>query len=159
MQEMQEMQAPGLERSPGIGMATHSSILAWEIPRAEEPQGLQSMGSQTVRHDWATEHTYSDTCYNINKPQKHHAQSKKTLLIHDMNEVQKQEKLIYDLKNHSSGCLSGGGDWLEGGSVELSGTVDMFYILFGLLVTWVNRGHICLNSLPYTLKICAFCCM
>ena len=28
------------------GMATHSSILAWRIPRTEEPGGLQSMGSQ-----------------------------------------------------------------------------------------------------------------
>ena len=33
------------------GMATHSSILAWEIPWTEEPDGLQSMGSQKVRHD------------------------------------------------------------------------------------------------------------
>ena len=32
-------------------MATDSSILAWEIPRTEEPGGLQSMGSQRVRHD------------------------------------------------------------------------------------------------------------
>ena len=32
-------------------MATHSSILAWEIPRVEEPGGLQSMGSQRVRLD------------------------------------------------------------------------------------------------------------
>ena len=32
-------------------MATHSSILAWEIPRREEPGGLQSVGSQRVRHD------------------------------------------------------------------------------------------------------------
>ena len=32
-------------------MATHSSILAWRIPRTEEPGGLQSMGSQRVRHD------------------------------------------------------------------------------------------------------------
>ena len=31
------------------GMATHSSSLAWEIPRTEEPGGLQSMGSQRVR--------------------------------------------------------------------------------------------------------------
>ena len=29
------------------GMATHSSILAWEIPWTEEPGGLQSMGSQS----------------------------------------------------------------------------------------------------------------
>ena len=32
-------------------MATHTSILAWEIPWTEEPGGLQSMGSQRVRHD------------------------------------------------------------------------------------------------------------
>ena len=35
-------------------MPTHSSILAWRIPWAEEAGGLQSMGSQRVRHDWAT---------------------------------------------------------------------------------------------------------
>ena len=33
------------------GMATHSSVLAWRIPWTEEPSGLQSMGSQRVRHD------------------------------------------------------------------------------------------------------------
>ena len=32
-------------------MATHSSILAWRTPWTEEPGGLQSMGSQRVRHD------------------------------------------------------------------------------------------------------------
>ena len=32
-------------------MATHSRILAWRIPWAKEPGGLQSMGSQRVRHD------------------------------------------------------------------------------------------------------------
>ena len=32
-------------------MATHSSILAWRIPRAEGPGGLQSMGSQRVRQN------------------------------------------------------------------------------------------------------------
>ena len=35
-------------------MAPHSSTLAWKIPWAEEPCRLQSMGSQRVRHDWAT---------------------------------------------------------------------------------------------------------
>ena len=33
------------------GVATHSSILAWTIPWTEEPGGLQSLGSQRVRHD------------------------------------------------------------------------------------------------------------
>ena len=34
-------------------MATHSSVLAWEIPWTEELGGLQSMGSQRVRRNWA----------------------------------------------------------------------------------------------------------
>jgi len=37
---------PGLGRSLGEGMATHFSILAWEIPWTAEPGGLQSRGSQ-----------------------------------------------------------------------------------------------------------------
>ena len=40
-------------------MATHSSILARRIPWTEEPDRLQSMGLQRVRHDWATKHTHS----------------------------------------------------------------------------------------------------
>ena len=35
------------------GMATHRSILAWRIPWTEEPDGLQSVGSQRARHDWS----------------------------------------------------------------------------------------------------------
>ena len=41
----------GLEDALEKGMATHSSILAWEIPQTEEPGGLQSTESQRVRHD------------------------------------------------------------------------------------------------------------
>ena len=36
------------------GMTTHSSILAWRIPWSEESGGLQSMGSQRIGHDLAT---------------------------------------------------------------------------------------------------------
>ena len=42
---------PGFGRSPGEGLETHSSILAWEIPWTKEPGGLQFMGSQRVGHD------------------------------------------------------------------------------------------------------------
>ena len=43
---------PGLGRSPGgEGMTTHSSILALRISWTEEPDGLQSMGSQRVRQN------------------------------------------------------------------------------------------------------------
>ena len=43
----------GQEDSPEEGMATHSSIFGWEIPWTEKPGGLQSTGSQRVRHDWS----------------------------------------------------------------------------------------------------------
>ena len=53
---MQETQvwSLGPEDSLEKGMATHSSILAWRILWTEEPGGLQSMWSQRVGHDWAT---------------------------------------------------------------------------------------------------------
>ena len=35
-------------------MATHSSILAWKIPRTEEPGGLQQKGTQRLGYNWAT---------------------------------------------------------------------------------------------------------
>ena len=49
-QEMQEMGvwSLGWEDTLEKGMATHSSILAWEIPWTEEPGGLQSMGLQRI---------------------------------------------------------------------------------------------------------------
>ena len=43
-------------------MATQSSILAWRIPWTEQPGRLQSMGSQRIGHDWATNtHTHTHT--------------------------------------------------------------------------------------------------
>ena len=41
----------GLEDPLEEGVATHSSVLAWRISWTEEPGGLQSMGSQGIRHD------------------------------------------------------------------------------------------------------------
>ena len=56
MQETQEMHVWSLSKEDPLeeGMATHYSILVWEVPRTEEPGGLESIGSQRVRHDWAT---------------------------------------------------------------------------------------------------------
>ena len=45
---------PGSGKSLEKGMATHSSILAWRIPWTEEPRGLQSIASQRVGHNRAT---------------------------------------------------------------------------------------------------------
>ena len=50
MQEMQ-VQALGWEDLLEKEMATHSNILAWEIPQAEETSRLQSVGLQRIGHD------------------------------------------------------------------------------------------------------------
>ena len=46
---------PGSGRSPGEGMTTHSSILAWEIPRTEEPGGGGGQEWQGVRYVWLSD--------------------------------------------------------------------------------------------------------
>ena len=50
---MQETQVRSLDQEESLekGLATHSSVLAWKIPRTEEPGGLQSMGLQKVGQD------------------------------------------------------------------------------------------------------------
>ena len=58
-----EVQPLGWEYPMEEGMATHSSILAWEIPWTEEPGGLWSMGSQesdVTEHATATGQSLSD---------------------------------------------------------------------------------------------------
>ena len=51
------------------GMVTHSDILAWRIPRTEEPGRLQSTGSQGVRHNRATNtHTHAHTDHSYGAP-------------------------------------------------------------------------------------------
>ena len=55
---MQETQVWSLGREDPLEeeMATHSSLPGWRIPWREDPGRLQSVGSQRVRHDWATKH-------------------------------------------------------------------------------------------------------
>ena len=50
---------PGSGGSPGLGKAPYSGILAWKIPWAKKPGGLQSMRPQSVGHDRVTEHKRS----------------------------------------------------------------------------------------------------
>ena len=56
---MQEtwVQSLGWEDALEEGMATHSSTLAWKIPWAEEPGGLQSTGLQRFGHGCVTKHS------------------------------------------------------------------------------------------------------
>ena len=68
MQETQEtrVQCLGQKDTLEKEMATHSSSLAWRIPQTEEPGRLQSMGSQRVRHDRAT-NTYREATWKTAK--------------------------------------------------------------------------------------------
>ena len=75
MQETQETGVLSLSKEDPLEeeMAAHSSILAWEIPWTEEAGGLQSMGSQRVRHDCSDRahvHTYTYICHcrNTDEP-------------------------------------------------------------------------------------------
>ena len=61
-----EDQSLGREDPLEDGMATHSTILAWRFPWTEEPGGLQSMGSQRVRHYWGNlAHKYTSRCCKV----------------------------------------------------------------------------------------------
>ena len=62
MQEMQ-VQSLGEEDPLEKEMATHSSILAWDVTWTEESGGLQSMGLQTVRHDLSTKQQQTATSH------------------------------------------------------------------------------------------------
>ena len=64
MQEPQETRVQSLSQEDPLEeeMTTHSSTLAWETPWTEDPGGLQPMGSQRVRHDWAMESYHACVC-------------------------------------------------------------------------------------------------
>ena len=61
MQKTQKarVQSLGQEDPLEKDMATPSSILVWKISWTEEPDGLQSKGSQSVAHNWTTKHTHT----------------------------------------------------------------------------------------------------
>ena len=65
MQEMQETQVQSLGQEDVLEeeMETYSSIFAWEVPWTEEPDGLQFIGLQRVKHDWVTEHALCTHAY------------------------------------------------------------------------------------------------
>ena len=81
LQETQEMQVRSLGWEDPLEeeMATHSGILSWEIPWREQPGGLQSMGSQRIRHDWTTTYLHRSRQMINEDPVCVYAQSRPTL--------------------------------------------------------------------------------
>ena len=80
---------PGLGRPLEKGIATHSSILAWRIPWTERPGGLQSVGSQRVGYNWATNTRYSSS----------------TDSLWDTFRVDFQQKYIFSVPNYTLFCI------------------------------------------------------
>ena len=90
MQERQEIWVWFLGKEDPLEeeMTTHSSILAWKIPRTEGPGGLQSMGSQRVGHDWTYTHNMQYSLWKhlliifltLPKPENHHKNQARFLI-------------------------------------------------------------------------------
>ena len=79
---------PGLEDPLEKEMATPSNIIAWKIPWTEELGGLQSTGSQKVRHDWAngTQNgalVTADEPTEVDEPQRASPSSSKVCSLHE----------------------------------------------------------------------------
>ena len=67
VQETKEMWVPSLGQEDALemGMATHSSILAWRVAWTEEPGRIQSMGLPRVGHNLADEHTHTTSSLSV----------------------------------------------------------------------------------------------
>ena len=67
----ERIQSLGRKDALEEGMATHSSMFAWRIPRTEEPGGIQSTGSHSVEHGWRDSAQHKDIfAYDKGKWQK-----------------------------------------------------------------------------------------
>ena len=66
---IQETQVRSMSQEDPLekGMATHSNIFTWEIPRTEEFGGLQFMVSQRVRHYWGTKTKKPVNCLGVDE--------------------------------------------------------------------------------------------
>ena len=113
------------------GMAIHSNTLDWKIPWTEEPGGLQSKGSQRVRHDWTDLAHMHLKVHTLNHSDawipKTLCWEKETIykILHTVNtiwfhfyEVQKQVELINGDRNQSY-CFCGVGHCLDKGTREI----------------------------------------
>ena len=88
------VQTLGWEDPLEKGMATHSSILAGRIPWTEQPGGLQSMGSQRIRHNWAT-NTFTDI----------HREKSMWRSTQEENHVKTDDEWCISKSRNSKGCL------------------------------------------------------
>ena len=137
----------GQEDPPEKGMATHSSILAWEIPWTEQPGGLPSTGSQRVRHDWATDTvTFTVTPYPSSPKQVSLLQSPSRHTWEDL--PPKSKGTCWHLANRLSLACSGPRHQLLAGKGITLQQAGMIYANLPSASQWLER----ITVPPYSLK-------
>ena len=104
---------PTLEKE----MATHSSVLAWRIPRTGEPGGLPSMGSHRVGHDWSDLAAAAAYMLKLSTTRdiKWKGEKKQWSAIHMVLVKKKRCKLLYAQNNSGRTQETGYRSCLEGG--------------------------------------------
>ena len=150
MQEPQVWSLGG-EDSLEEEMVTHSSILAWRVPWTEEPGRLQSMGSQRVGLNWATERTqYTDYCSTNSSARslKHRASLETDPATDHKDERNQKIEFINTVKSQlfkKSNNVEKSLVWLTKGKRAMGAKIYIYiYILTGSMV----NGIIVLSSLP-----------
>ena len=142
--------SPGLGRSLEKGMATHSSILAWRSPWTEKPGGLQSMGSQRVRHNWTT---FSSLQRRF---MKHFlwAAFKELIILWKRRHVYKTRQSEWVQQGQKPRCWEG---LISSKAPSRAGLICALPSAFSLVASWVGTPHpglilMEINSVPKVLS-------
>ena len=79
-------------------MATHSSVLAWRIPRTREPGGLPSVGSHRIGHDWSDLAAASRERIGLKNIWRNHQRFYKNIKCTDLRNSLKPKQNIWNMK-------------------------------------------------------------
>ena len=140
---IQETWVPSLgwENPLEKGMATHSSILTWKIPWTKEPDGLQSMELQSVRHDWVTRTFPFFLFYFFSWSQTstrglvvYHLQKRQTIVYTSRNAVRTARDWLTQIKGNVYLEVGGWGMWLRRNVQVASQEWAMICFLTGIYV-------------------------
>ena len=144
---------PRSGRSPGEGNGNPLQYLAWKIPWMEEPGGLQSMGSQRVRHDWVTS-------FSLSFARERSIEKKPVLMVKNLPAMQEiwvwslgwEDALEEGMANHSN-IVAWGNPWTkEPGRLQSTGLHRVRHDWSDLTCTHIH--YICIMYMYNNVYIC-----